>query len=143
MPGPGKKPAGLKLIAGTGRKDRAPPPSVDLPTVSAVPPAPDWLPNAHAKKEWERLAPILVANKLLTEAGMSALGMLCALHGKLVQLWAAGEAPAASMVAQHRNLSNDFGLTPATQGQAKPAGSGPEANRFSQNGRRRDADQEG
>lgn len=136
MPGPGKKPAGLKVVAGTSRKDREASKSVDLPPVSAVPKAPDWLPNAHAVKEWDRLAPILVANKLLTEAGTSALGMLCALHGKLVQLWAAGEAPVASMVAQYRNLINDFGLTPVAQGKVKPVGEEPAANPFSKNGRR-------
>jgi phage terminase small subunit len=136
MPGPGKKPAGLKVVAGTARKDREPEKSVELPTVSTVPPAPDWLPNAHAVKEWDRLAPILVANKLLTEAGTSALGMMCALHGKLAQLWAAGEAPVASMVAQYRNLINDFGLTPVAQGKVKPVGEGPAENKFSRNGKR-------
>lgn len=135
MPGPGKKPAGLKVVSGTERKDRQQA-TVDLPTVSLVPSAPDWLPNAHAVKEWERLAPILVANKLLTEAGTSALGMLCALHGKLVQLWAAGEAPVASMVAQYRNLINDFGLTPVAQGKVKPVGEEPAGNKFANRGKR-------
>lgn len=136
MPGPGKKPRSLKVVAGTTRKDREPDGGVDLPPVSEVPPAPDWLPNAHAVKEWDRLAPILVANKLLTEAGTSALGMLCALHGKLVQLWAAGEAPVASMVAQYRNLINDFGLTPVSQGKVKPVGEEPAGNKFAQRGKR-------
>lgn len=91
----------------------------------------------HAVKEWQRLAPILVANKLLTEAGLSAFGMLCSLHGKLVQLFAAGESPNASMVASYRNLVNDFGLTPVAQGKVKPSGadSAP-GNRFASNGRR-------
>lgn len=136
MPGPGKKPAGLKVVSGTARKDRAAPASVELPTIDAVPQPPDWLPNAHALKEWNRLAPILVANKLLTEAGLSAFGMLCALHGKLVQLWSAGEAPVASMVAQYRNLINDFGLTPVAQGKVKPVGEEPAGNKFSQRGKR-------
>lgn len=136
MPGPGKKPRALKVVAGTERKDRAAPPAAELPTVSEVPKPPDWLPNAHAVKEWRRLAPILVANKLLTEAGLSPLGMLCSLHGKLVQLWSAGEAPVASMVAQYRNLVNDFGLTPVSQGKVKAVGDAPEANKFSRNGKR-------
>lgn len=95
---------------------------MEIPAIAAVPDPPDWLPNAHATKEWKRLAPILVANKLLTEAGLSALGQLCALHGKVVQLYAAGEAPVASMVAQMRGLMNDFGLTPVAQGKVKPGG---------------------
>ncbi|UHQ21902.1 hypothetical protein LVB77_14630 [Lysobacter sp. 5GHs7-4] len=117
-----KRPHNLKVVAGTARPDRGGPPLVELPLVPDIPGPPDWLPNGHAIKEWERLAPILHANKLLTEAGLSTLGMLCALHGKIVQLYAAGEAPVASMVAQHRALSNDFGLTPVAQGKVRPNG---------------------
>lgn len=117
-----RKPTTLKVVAGTDRPDRALAEVAELPLVSGVPSAPDWLPNAHANKEWDRLAPILHANKLLTEAGLSALGQLCALHGKTVQLYAAGEAPVASMVAQLRALMNDFGLTPAAQGKVRPNG---------------------
>jgi phage terminase small subunit len=53
-----RKPAHLKVVAGTDRPDRALPSSVDLPLVEAVPEPPDWLPNAHAVKEWKRLAPL-------------------------------------------------------------------------------------
>jgi phage terminase small subunit len=121
MPNP-RKPTPLKVVAGTARADREPASFVDLPLVDEIPLPPDWLPNAHATKEWERLAPILVANRLLTEAGTVALAHLCAMHGKVVQLYAAGEAPNASMVAQLRGLANDFGLTPVSQGKVRPAG---------------------
>lgn len=134
-----RKPTSLKVVAGTDRPDRNPPsPAAELPLVSGVPAAPDWLPNAHAIKEWDRLAPILHANKLLTEAGLSALGQLCALHGKTVQLYAAGEAPVASMVAQLRGLMNDFGLTPVAQGKVRPAGENEKnGNAFASNGAKR------
>lgn len=129
-----RKPKPLKVLDGSRQPD--PPEVVDLPLVDAVPEPPDWLPNAHAVKEWKRLAPILHANKLLTEAGVSALGMLCALHGKLVQLWAAGESPTGHMLAQYRALVNDFGLTPVAQGKVKPSGEKEKGNRFANNGRR-------
>lgn len=132
MPGPGKKPHALKVVAGTDRKDRAPVNAVELPLAGEVPSAPDWLPNAHATKEWQRLAPILHGVGLLTEAGLSALGMLCALHGKLVQLWSAGESPTGHMLAQYRALVNDFGLTPVAQGKVRGNGEGTKpGNRFS------------
>lgn len=131
-----RKPKALKVVAGTVQPCRDEDPAVDLPTISEVPPPPSWLPNAHAVKEWNRLAPILVANRLLTEAGLSAFGMLCSLHGKLVQLWAAGEAPVASMVSQYRNLINDFGLTPVAQGKVRPIGEEPAKNAFARNGKR-------
>lgn len=136
MPGPGKTPAQLKAIQGTERADRAAELGVQLPPLPEAPAAPDWLPNAHAVKEWDRLAPLLVANKLLTEGGLSALGNLCALHGKLVQLWAAGESPTANMIGQYRGYVNDFGLTPVAQGKVKPAAAGESGNRFATNGKR-------
>jgi phage terminase small subunit len=135
MPRP-TKPQPLKVVAGTDRKDRAPESAAELPAISEVPDAPEWLPNGHAFKEWSRLAPILVANKLLTEGGLSALGMLCALHGKIVQLYAAGEAPTGHMIAQWRNITNDFGLTPVAQGKVKPVGQDQPANKFAQRGKR-------
>lgn len=138
MPGPAKKPTQLKAIAGTRQPCReAPPPAVELPVVKEVPEAPDWLPNSHATKEWNRLAPILTANGLLTEGGLSALAMLCALHGKIVQLYSAGEAPTASMVSTLQSMINDFGLTPVAQGKVKPNGSEEKkGNKFAANGKR-------
>lgn len=60
---------------------------------------------------------------------------MCALHGKIVQLYAAGESPNASMVAQYRALANDFGLTPVAQGKVRPSGEAPKDNPFSRNKR--------
>ena len=127
-----RKPTSLKVVAGTDRPCRRPESApVEMPALDHIPDPPDWLPNAHAVKEWQRLAPILTANKLLTEAGLSALGQLCALHGKVVQLYTAGEAPVASMVAQLRGLMNDFGLTPVAQGKVKAGGDETKAgNKF-------------
>ena len=135
MPNP-RKPTTLKAISGTKQKCRAEKSSVEMPLINSVPDAPDWLPNAHAVKEWNRLASILTANKLLTEAGCSALGILCSLHGKIVQLFAAGESPTGHMVAQYRNLINDFGLTPVAQGKVKPVAETEKTNQFARNGKR-------
>lgn len=133
-----RKPAHLKSIAGTTRADRPDPPAIDLPLVAAIPEPPDWLPSAHAIKEWNRLAPILFRLGLLTEGGLSALAMLCALHGNLVQMWTAGVKPTGHLIAQWRSLYNDFGLTPAAQGKVKAIGEteGQPANRFGRNGKR-------
>lgn len=132
MPYP-RKPLALKLISGSRQPE--PSPVIEMPTIDA-PPAPDWMPNAHAVKEWDRLAAILAANRLLTEASLSALGQMCALHGKIVQLYAAGESPNASLIAQYRALANDFGLTPVAQGKVRPHGEEPAKNEFGSNGKR-------
>lgn len=131
-----RKAHNLKVVAGTARPDRLEPTGVDLPLVEAAPLPPDWLPNAHAQKEWERLAPILAANHLLTEASLSTLGMLCALHGNIVQMYAAGMSPTGHMLAQYRGIANDFGLTPVAQGKVKPSGEKEKDNRFASNGKR-------
>lgn len=135
MPKP-RKPDHLKLVSGTDQPCRAAPPSIEFPRVQSLPAAPDWLPNAHAIKEWDRLAPILFANGLLTEAALSALGVLCALHGEIVDMWARRVTPTASTIAQYRSMVNDFGLTPVAQGKVKPLGDEKKGNRFGNNGKR-------
>jgi phage terminase small subunit len=130
MPGPPKTPANLKLITGTVRKDRVETGGIDLPLVDEVPSAPEWLPNAHAANEWKRLAPILVANKLLAEADLSAFAHMCAVHGKMVQLWTAGETPTGHMVSQYNSLAAAFGLSPAWRSKVKPIGNKDEGNKF-------------
>jgi|SRR5690606_25575547 len=134
--GPGKKPHNLKVIAGTDRKDRAEGERVELPLVDEIPAAPDWLPNVHAVKEWDRLAPILFHAGLLTEGGLSGLAHMCALHGKIVQIWNSGEAPTGHLYAQYKSFYTDYGLTPLAQGKVAGAGGEKKANRFSNNGKR-------
>ena len=129
MPNP-TKPRSLKVIAGTERRDRAAAPALELPLVAGAPKPPDWLPNAHAVKEWHRLVPILMGCKLLTNASTSVLAMLCSLHGAIVESYAAGESPTASMIAQYRNLANDFGLSPVAQTKVKTAGATESTNPF-------------
>ena len=127
------KPKALKIITGSREPVL---PAMELPSLKQCPPAPDWLPNAHSVKEWNRLAPLIAATGLLTEGGLATLGTLCALTGKLIQLWAAGETPTANMIGQYRSLSNDFGLTPAAQAKIRAPSVEPSGNRFAANGKR-------
>lgn len=136
MPRP-RKPTNLKLLSGTSRPDRDLPGALQLPAADQVPEAPDWLPNAHAVREFEKLATALQATGVLTEASIVPLAHLAALHGKIVQMYAAGAAPSGHLVAQYRNLCGDFGLTPATAAKVRPSGGGKSDNPFSRNGRKR------
>ena len=134
-----RTPPTLKAIAGTQRPDRVYE-TVDFEPCADVPRAPDWLANVHAVAEWNRLGPILHANGLLTEAGLTAFGVMCSLFGKIVQLYAAGESPTANMITGYRSLANDFGLTPYAQGRVKGSFTGHMAerpgNKFANNGKR-------
>jgi hypothetical protein len=122
-----RKPLELKIIQGSRRLDN---PGVTLPPVAAVPTAPDWLPNAAAVREWKRLAALLTATRILAEADLATLGHLCAVHGKIVQLWAAGEAPTGHLLAQHNALAAAFGLAPAWRARVRPSDP-PRDNPFS------------
>lgn len=116
MPGPPKKPHHLKVVAGTQRRDREPGRAMSVPPLDVAPEPPDWLPNAHAVKAWQRLAPILVANKILSELDLETLGHLCAVHGKVIQIWAAGETPTGHLIAQYKALASAFGLAQGWRG---------------------------
>ena len=122
----------LKLLAGTGRADRAAPATPALPALDAVPTAPAWLTNIDAVREWRRLAPVLVVNRLLHEGNVAMLGQLCALHGRLVEMWTGGETPTAALLSAYRALSVSLGLS--SMALSPPAN---KPNRFLLNGKRR------
>lgn len=94
------------------------------------------MPNAHAVKEWNRLVPVLMANRLLTEGGLGPLAMMCSIYGKMVQLYAAGETPTGHMLNQYRGLANDFGLTPVAQGKVRGGEAEKKGNKFAGNGKK-------
>jgi hypothetical protein len=107
MPYP-RKSDSLKHLAGSRQPPRGP--HLELPPVEVLPPPPDWL-DEHAVREWKRVGPILISSNALSEGSLSAFAMLCALHGRIAQAFAADLLPPASLVAQWRALANDFGLT--------------------------------
>lgn len=117
-----RKPTSLKVVAGTDRPDRQAPAAAELPIVDALPEPPLWMSNSHAQLEYQRLGPILIANGLLSEAGLMTFVHYCNLHGQLARLWAASMEPTGHLLSQYRGLANDFGLTPVAQGKVKPSG---------------------
>lgn len=142
--GPPKKIFAFRMLEGTdtakarrdAQEEESAAGALDVTPFTEVPKPPQWLPNVHAVKEWKRLAPILVANKLLHEGNVGGFGQLCALHGKLTQLWAAGETPKPPLLLQYRQLINDYGLTPLAQARIKTGftEASNKTNRFRRNG---------
>lgn len=88
--------------------------------------------DVAAIEEFNRLAPLLAANRLLSEGNVALLGHLCMLHSRLSQSWGSGSTPTAALLTIYRRLSNDLGLTHLVL--PTPAGT---PNRFSTNGKRR------
>ncbi len=116
----------LKLLAGTSRPDRIAREGPALPAVRDVPSPPSWMTNDAALEEWKKLAPLLAVNKLLTEGNVSLLGHACMLHGRLVEIWGAGEAPTAALLSAHRSICASLGLL----GMNFPAAKSEKPNRF-------------
>ena len=136
-----KTPANVAFLRATNRPDRLSgdtAPIVNAALLESAPPPPLWLPNHHAVTEWVRLAPILIEMKVLTEGSLAALAQLCAVHGIIVQQYQANVPPGASMIGTLRNLHNDFGLSPASQGKVRgdQPSEQPKANSFGRTGRK-------
>lgn len=142
--GPKGKATALKLLEGT-RADRiAPGPAVEP---ADAPPEPPAHLDEAARAEWDRLAPRLVAAKLMTPADAGALAIYCGAfsqylhardelkaHGSVTETAAGGlkTSPYVAIAAQARNLMLrvliEFGLTPASRARVN-AGSAPPAGR--------------
>src|SRR4051812_6612878 len=102
MPGPAKTPAHLKLIKGTLTKGRAIAAAPMLPALQTLPAAPMWLrKNLAAMREWRRLGPLLIANKLLDEGKLTTFAQLCALSAHIAAKFEGGEVPTAAHISQH------------------------------------------
>lgn len=111
MPGPAPTPRRLKLLRGTlAQPECDVTETAALPVFHGVPMPPRWLKDAEAVREWNRLAPMLVATRLLNEGNIGLLGQLCATHGYLIRLWSSGEKANAALIATYRTLSNSLGL---------------------------------
>jgi phage terminase small subunit len=129
MPNP-RKPDLLKIMQGTYKKERAQN-IIPLPVMREIPPMPGWM-YGHdiAIAEWNKLTKILCEVGILTEAGANALAVLCMLLEHIVRYFESGECPPAVLVAQYRNMINDFGITPVAQTKVKANGEQKKQNSF-------------
>ena len=129
MPRP-KKPHAFKLISGSRRVERGTPSGVQLPPLEVAPPPPEWLLDDAAVEEWNRLASLLVANRMVSDMDLGTLAHLCAVHGQIVACYLAGITPKGSLVGVYASMSAAFGLTPATRSKAISTQTGTTANPF-------------
>ena len=134
MPGRPRKPDNVTHLSGTAQPCRLHD-GIELPTLTELPPAPSYLPNEHALREWNRLGPILLKNKLLTEGSIGALEVMCTMYGVIFQQASAGVNPPAASVTAYRNMVNDFGLTPVAASKVKMPDQATPGNPFASNGR--------
>jgi phage terminase small subunit len=138
----------IKALAGTARADRdglstnqlkvAETNVAIFPSVMAVPEPPVWMTHEHALEEWYRLSALLINVRILDQAALSALAILCSIHGDLVTTLSKnvrGRRPLnPSLLAQYRALVNDFGLTPMSRLKVRNDKTEGKENAFAKNG---------
>jgi len=123
-----------KLAIGETRPHKLPPDNIlEFPVVAEVPAPPSWV-NAEGKKLWQKMAPALFRQKVLTEADTSALAHLCQLHGQIVQGYRRKIPPTAADLSQLRMYFSEFGMTPSSRTRIGITGDGKKENRFKKNG---------
>lgn len=122
----------MKVVRGTDQPCRRHGEDLEYDPVEGDFPPPDWL-NADAQNYWRRIVPILQKNRLLTEADLEALEIMCLLYGEVKKIGKAGMEPKGSTVTQLRLYQAAFGVTPISRIGIKPAGKERE-NPFSRNG---------
>jgi hypothetical protein len=139
--GPQRRPEHLKLISGTARADRPAdePPVLPSETLAELPEAPDYLPNEDARKEWREAGQRLLDSGWLSALRLSALGMYCLLHGKILQASKAGAQPSAYLFAQYRGMQRDLGITGPTAAPKGPDDSGRKPSKWARLKQRADS----
>lgn len=124
-----KVPNHLKVVRGTDQPVRMQALEIEFEPLAEAPVAPDWL-DILAKKYWDRIVPVLMAKKVLSEADLEALSVLCALYGKVRQAYTAGVDLSASLITQLRLYQTEFGLTPVSRSKITKSGEDAKDNPF-------------
>jgi phage terminase small subunit len=137
----------IKALRGSARPDRDPVSSkhanvIDVttkeesyPEVVNYPPAPDYMVNEDAVKEWDRVIRLLVVNRIMTEGELQSVAMLCNVTGQLIADARARRPINCQLMSQFRTLSNDFGFTPMSRLKTQKPHNPPSRNPFAKNGR--------
>lgn len=142
MPGGTKPvPTEVKRLMGNPGKRKMPSPGEEPAPqlLDDVPICPEWM-GEYGAKEWDRVAPVLVRQRLLSEADVLTFAAYCAnvdllvksvmeieTHGTTI-LGARGEVrnPALASFAQAttalRSLAAEFGMTPSSRSRIKLPG---------------------
>lgn len=106
----------------------------DAEALAKAPPAPSYL-SAHAKAEWKRIMPQLIARRILTRADLSGVESYCAAIGavrSIADQLASNPATDLKLAGLQirfmqtaRQLASEYGLTPTSRarvGAAMPDG---------------------
>ena len=107
-----RKPTALRLLSDNAGKRPLPPSEPTFPPSTLAPP--DWL-TGEAVALWEKLAPAMDLNGLLTTASRDTLAVYCDTMGGYVDGRRAGKEPDLKVLQALRLLAREFGFTPSSQ----------------------------
>jgi P27 family predicted phage terminase small subunit len=127
------KPSELKLLTGNPGKRPVRAAAPAGKTRHKAPAAPDWLP-ADGQREWRRVAPLLLAMRVLRDTDLSALAVYCEAYARFREARRALDVdglttdtgtgsikahPATTIlnqaIAQMHSFMTEFGLTPSSR----------------------------
>lgn len=112
MPGPGKKPTALKVLAGNPGKK--PLPAGEPKWTPCDLSAPEWL-SAESAERWKPLAEALDANGMLTAANRELLAGYVSMLTAFIQKGRETGEPDLKLMQQIRLVAREFGFTPSSQ----------------------------
>ena len=133
--GPAPKPTALKVLQGNPGKRKLNDSEPTFEKTDEILKPPSYL-STYAKKEWKRIAPMLIKNNLLTDADITALAAYCQSYddwinaekakrtygtvfitdkGNVIQRPEVGIANKAKQ--EMRAWGKEFGLTPSSRSQ--------------------------
>jgi phage terminase small subunit len=108
--GPAPKPTAIRVLEGNAGKiainEHEPEP------LTGIPSRPVWL-SERAEQHWDELVPQLDYMRVLTQADMTALGLLCDALGEWREKRDTNSREAAEAMRRAMSLMGRFGLTPA------------------------------
>jgi len=125
-----------KRVRGITRPSRLHEVVVNFPKPEKVPAMPSWVTYPGGIELWNRIAPILHEQNVLTLVDVSFLGHLCQVHGEILDSYARGESVPAHKLAQLRLMSSEFGLTPVGRTRLPKNSAKKRENPFNKNGNR-------
>lgn len=140
--GPPKKPTARKILEGTFRKDRVNP--REPKPIAGIPDCPAHVKGA-ARKEWDRIAPLLHQMRVLALTDSAVLAAYCVSVAMVATLSRAVDREGLTMVTDKgfimarpevqllgkqtellRKLASELGLTPASRASVQTLGNNPQ-----------------
>lgn len=114
-----------------------PAPSKDAEALTKAPPVPAYL-SAHAKAEWRRIMPQLIARQIITRADLSGVENYCTAAGavrQIAEILNALTVPDTKLAGLQiryaqtaRQLAAEYGLTPTSRARMGAGSEQPDPN---------------